>query len=437
MPTEIRLLKVGMTMTEGIIAEWHVADGAEVTKGDPLYTLETEKVAMEVEAPASGTVKHLVAAGTTLDPAAVVGYLYLPGEVIPATLPVPSAPESRVDASPNGAVEIPGIEEAGPSSRDAEERAQTPPDKAAGRPASSDAPPMASPLARRLAEQAGLDLREIRGSGPGGRITKEDVEAAMSATVAPALPQCPPAPGGPAPDGRRIAMNGMRRVIAQRTLESLQASAQLTMNMEVAIDEAARLRDALIEEWAAEGVRPSYTDLVITAVAKALRSHPRMNARLDGDGIVLLDAVDVGMAVAVEDGLLVPIIRGADRMTLKELSVESSRLARRARDGQLGPEEMSGGTFTVTSLGMHAVDSFTPILNAPEVGILGVNRIREGVGWEADRPVRRRTMNLSLTWDHRALDGVPAARFLVAVRDLLEGPHRLLDRRWSRRDAST
>ncbi len=426
MPTEIRLLKVGMTMTEGTLAEWLVADGAEVAQGDPLYTLETEKVAMEVEAPGTGTVRHVVAAGTTLAPAALVGYLYLAGEAIPAAMPVPETPGSLVEPSPHEALVMAGIEGALPASHDGHAPAPVPQLDADADRAGGDAPPPASPLARRLAEQAGLDLRDVRGSGPGGRITKEDVEAAASRLVARPQPSAQPVPGAPPSEGKRIAVQGMRRVIAQRMLESLQTSAQLTMNMEVAIDEAARMRDAFIEEWSPEGIRPSYTDLVIMAAAKALRSHPRMNARMDGDEILLCDAVDVGMAVALEDGLVVPIIRDADRMTLKELAIESSRLARRARDGQLGPDEMSGGTFTVTSLGMHAVDSFTPILNAPQVGILGVNRIREVVGWEADRPVRRRAINLSLTWDHRALDGVPAARFLVAVRDLLQEPHRLL-----------
>ena len=426
MPTEIRLLKVGMTMTEGTIAEWHIADGAAVMKGDPLFTMETEKLAVEVEAPATGTVKRLVAAGTTLEPAAVVGYVYLPGEAIPSTAPGAEATGSPADASPHEATEVAAIGWAPPESPDAKVQASARHPGADPSATSADAPPAASPLARRLAEEAGLDLREVRGTGPGGRITKEDVEAAMP-RAAP-LPQPPSTPISSAPetDGTRIAMHGMRKVIAQRMLESLQSSAQLTMNMEVEIDEAAGLREALIEEWASEGIRPSYTDLVIKAVAMALRSHPRMNARLDADGIVLFDAVDVGMAVALEDGLVVPIIRGADRRTLKELAVESSRLARRARDGQLDADEVSGGGFTVTSLGMHAIDSFTPILNAPQVGILGVNRIHDVVGWEADRPVRRRAMNLSLTWDHRALDGVPAAQFLAAVRDLLQAPHRLV-----------
>jgi len=152
-----------------------------------------------------------------------------------------------------------------------------------------------------------------------------------------------------------------------------------------------------------------------------------MNARVDGDELVLVREVNIGIAVALQEGLVVPVIRAADGMTLKVIAQESSHLVQAARDGTLGPDQMADGSFTVTSLGMFAVDSFTPILNPPQVGILGVNRIRDGVGWEGDRPVRRQVMNLSLTWDHRAVDGAPAAKFLMRVRDLLEAPDSLLN----------
>ena len=173
-------------------------------------------------------------------------------------------------------------------------------------------------------------------------------------------------------------------------------------------------------------MRPTYTDLVVKAAAKALRSHPLMNSTFGETEIALLPEIHVGIAVAIDAGLVVPVIRHADALQVRELAIESARLASLARDGKLGLDDMAGGTFTVSALGMYGVDSFTPILNAPQSGILGVNRIRDDVAWDGDRPVKRKVMRLSLTWDHRVLDGAPAAQFLGAVRDLLEAPYRLL-----------
>ena len=198
------------------------------------------------------------------------------------------------------------------------------------------------------------------------------------------------------------------------------------MDMDVVMDAAVALRTELVEAWQHDGVRPSYTDFVIRAVAKALEQHPRMNATFGDTEITLHGAIHVGLAVALDDGLVVPVIRDANRLPLAALARESARLAGAARDGRLGLDDLQGATFTISPLGMFGVDSFTPILNAPQVGILGVNRIRDDVAWDGDRPQRQQRMMLSLTWDHRALDGAPAARFLAAVRDLLESPLRLL-----------
>jgi pyruvate dehydrogenase E2 component (dihydrolipoamide acetyltransferase) len=208
--------------------------------------------------------------------------------------------------------------------------------------------------------------------------------------------------------------------------DSLQSMAQLTMNMDVVMDDAVRLRTQLLEEWKSEGLRITYTDLVIRAVAKALEKHPLMNSVFGEREITLKGAINVGMAVAVEDGLLVPVVQDANLRSVGNLVAETARLANAARDGQLSVDDLQGGTFTVTALGMFGVDSFTPIINAPQVGILGVNRIRDEVKWDGNTPVKQQRMMLSLTWDHRAIDGAPAAAFLGAVRDLLEAPYRLL-----------
>lgn len=445
MPTEVLLLKAGMTMREGAVAEWHVPDGGEVHTGQPLYRMETEKISIEVEAEASGVVCHAVEAGATVAPGALIAYILADGEPLPPgvrSLPNAAAvPGKGADARPptTGAQEIAAsplarrlakeagvplasIRGTGPGGRIIEDdvRAAT----GAG-PADPWREIAASPLARQLAARAGLDLTSVQGTGPGGRITREDVEAATS--VQP--PQAPPAALAPAANhhpGDRIPLRGMRKVIAERMHASLQDMAQLTMGMTVVMDEAVKLRSQLADEWGPQGIRPSYTDLVIKAVAKALTQYPRLNATVGDDAIELVGKIDLGMAVALVDGLVVPVIRGADRLGLREIARESNRLANAAREGRLGIDEMAGSTFSITALGMNGVDFFTPIVNPPNVAILGVGRIHDGVAWDGDRPLKRQEMTLSLTIDHRAIDGVPGADFLGAVRDLLEAPYRLL-----------
>jgi pyruvate dehydrogenase E2 component (dihydrolipoamide acetyltransferase) len=482
MPTAIYLTKVGMTMSEGVVAQWYVSDGAAVEKGALLYRLETEKVELEVDADASGTVKQLVAENVTLAPGDLIGFIFAPGEAIPADLSVlaesvpgaapalvtasaPARPTAsaapavsaakaargdggRVLSSPAARrlatelrVDFAQLAGSGPGGRIVERdvRAAAQPGGAAGVRAATSAADArdikASPLAKRLAQDLGVNLASVRGTGPGGRIVKEDIEAAAAAKrAAPplrAVPSTPaaaaraPLPAGPQAGGT-VPLRGMRKTIATRMFQSLQSSAQLTMNMDARMDDCVRLREQLIAEWAEEGVKPSYTDLVVRAVAKALTQHPRMNAALGETEIALLRDVHVGIAVALDEGLVVPVIRNTSALSLKEIAQESARLVRAAREGKLSMDDYAGGTFSVSTLGMFGVDSFTPILNPPQSGILGVNRIRDDVGWDGDRPVKRKAMTLSLTWDHRVLDGEPAARFLASVRDLLEAPFRLL-----------
>jgi pyruvate dehydrogenase E2 component (dihydrolipoamide acetyltransferase) len=452
MPTEIYLVKVGMNMTEGVVEEWYVADGGTVEKGELLYRLETEKVNLDVDAELSGTVKHVVAEGVAMKPGDVIGYLYEPGEVIanaaPGTSPAPAPGSDRPAAAPAAAarttaapaagtgerllaspaarrlareldVDIATLSGSGPGGRIVEADVQA---AAAAEPARV-AP--SSPMARRLARELAVDITQIQGTGPGGRITQEDVVAA-SREPAPAGRNAAPAAAAGTPANRSIPVKGMRKTIAARMHESLRTMAQLTMDMDVVMDAAVRLRNELVTAWQEEAVRPSYTDLVIKAVGKALAQHPLMNATFGDTEITLLGEINVGVAVALDDGLIVPVVRGADELGLAALSRESARLAAAARDGKLTPDDLQGGTFTVSPLGMFGVDAFTPIINAPQVGILGVNRIRDDVAWDGDRPFRQQRMRLSLTWDHRALDGAPAARFLATVRDLLESPYRLL-----------
>ena len=450
MPKQIYLVKVGMNMTEGIVEEWCVADGERVEKGELVYRLETEKVNLDVDAEASGVVKHIVPEGVPMKPGDVVGYIYearesvpdiLPrapgsaaaglaaGPGAPAGVPAPAAPapsgsaggDGRLRSSPAARrlsrelnVEIAAVNGTGPGGRIVEADVQA---AAAAAPPPAKAP-ASSPMARKLARELGVDLGRVTGTGPGGRITREDVEQAASHPAA--APEFAPA------GDRTIPVRAMRRTIAKRMYESLQTSAQLTMDMDVTMDDAVKLRTQLIDEWEDEGLRPTYTDLVIRASAKALEKHPAMNSVFGETEITLLGDIHVGMAVALEEGLIVPVVRHANQLTMKQLAKESSRLAAAARGGTLTPDDLHGGTFTVSALGMFGVDSFTPIINAPQSGILGVNRIREGVSWEGATPRKTQEMRLSLTWDHRVLDGAPAAQFLGAVRDLLEAPYRLL-----------
>ena len=452
MPAEIYIVKVGMTMTEGAVEEWYVDDGATVAVGDMLYRLETEKVNMDVDAETNGTVKHLVEAGTTLEPGDVIGYIYAPDETIPATLPVPGkkaeapvvdanvekpdtprsastpAPASgdRIASTPSArrlagelGVDLTSVTGTGPRGRITEADV-TSAHAAAPAEDGGTQPGKSSPLARRVARELEVDIDTVDGTGPGGRITREDVEAAAAAAAA--------SPSQQAADGAAVTVpvRGIRKVVATRMLESLHESAQLTMDMDVDMDNAVRLREQLISEWSDEGIRISYTDLVICAVSKALRQHPRMNSSFGPEVISVLDDIHVGMAVALEEGLVVPVIRNADQLSLKAISVEANRLADLARSSKLGLDDMSGGTFTVSALGMFGVDSFTPILNSPEAGILGVNRLRDEVRWNGEVPVKQRAMRLSLTWDHRVVDGAPAAQFLVTIKERLEQPYRLL-----------
>ena len=455
MPREVYLVKVGMTMTEGMVSEWFIADGAEVKKGEMLYSLETEKVNLDVDAEADGTVKHLVEAGVTLAPGDVVGYIFEPGEIIPDVLPgatsqpeidAPAEPAATEGPAPATAQEVAtdgnvkaspaarrlarelnvnyqSLQGTGPGGRIVEadvQSAATNPAIAqqptiAATPLQSNADVKASPLAKRIAEQRSIDLSRVQGSGPGGRIVQADVEnlGASTAQVS-----------GPAA-GEVVPVKGMRKTIAQRMHQSLQESAQLTMDMAAVMEDAVKLREQLIREWDG-AARPTFTDLVIKAAAKALQKHPLMNSQFSDAGIQLLNEIHVGIAVALPEGLVVPVVRNADQLSLKEIAVESARLATSAREGTLGLDDYAGGTFTISALGMFGVDSFTPIINQPQSGILGVNRILDGIAWEGETPVRQKQMNLSLTWDHRVLDGAPAAEFLQTVVEYLSEPYRLL-----------
>jgi len=463
MPKEIYLVKVGMSMTEGMVSEWFIPDGGQVKKGDLVYALETEKVNLDVDAEYDGTVKHLVEPGVTLEPGDVVGYIFEGGEDIPDTLtgaasaaiaepvskPESAAPEPAVASAPVASmdghiksspaarrlarelgVDYTRVAGSGPGGRIVEADVQAASQSGAAVSAApariaTGAEPKASPLAKRLASERSIDLRSVQGTGPGGRIVQSDIENASATGVGSGATAARASASGPSA-GERVPVKGMRKTIASRMYHSLQESAQLTMDMEVNMEDAVKMRTSLVDEWANEGVKPTYTDIVVKAVAKALQAHPMMNSQFLGAEIELMAVINVGMAVALPEGLVVPVVRNVNQLSIKELARETSRLALAAREGALGLDDYAGGTFTVTALGMYGVDSFTPIINEPQSGIMGVNRIFDGVEWDGEKPVKTKKMNLSLTWDHRAIDGAPAAEYLVEVRNLLQSPYRLL-----------
>ncbi len=448
-------------MTEGMVSEWFIADGAKVKKGEMLYSLETEKVNLDVDAEMDGYVKHTAEAGVMLAPGDVVGYIFADDEPIPADFagvassaaapvveaPKAAAPAAAVSATPEPVavvsgdgrlksspaarrlaseigIAIAGLTGSGPGGRivEADVRQaslQSGASTGSERQENVETKVNASPLARRLAAERGIDLSQIKGSGPQGRIVQGDLDQAPLTSGRAAPVQMGPTAGSTVP------VRGMRKTIAQRMHQSLQTSAQLSMDMTAQMDDAVRLRGQLIKEWDGEA-RPTYTDLVIKAVAKALGQHPMMNSRFDDTEITLLREIHMGLAVSVPEGLLVPVIRNVHELNLKQIAQESARLAAAARAGTLGLDDYAGGTFTISALGMFGVNSFTPIINQPQTGILGVNQLFDGLTWDEDKPIKTKQMNLSLTWDHRAVDGAPAAEFLASVVEFLSEPYRLL-----------
>ncbi|MDX3635078.1 2-oxo acid dehydrogenase subunit E2 [Streptomyces europaeiscabiei] len=463
---EVLLPKIGLTMQEGTIDEWLVPAGGAVAEGDALLRLATDKVDVDVEAEAGGRLHPVVPAGTTLPAGALIGWLLAEGEQPPdpagtampagsgSATTAPAAPDAaptaaaapslggvaslapgcRLLASPNArrvasmaGVDLTDVRGTGPGGRivseDVEEfLAEAATGVTPAVPASASVLSV-SPLVRRLAKERGIDLAEVNGTGPGGRIRRSDLDPVTPAPVPPPVrgKTAPPRPGDVLP------LTGMRGTIARRMHASLQEMAQLTHGYEVRMDAVVSLRDRLKEEWADTDLPvPSLNDFLLKAAALALGEHPLLNATVREDGVHLLDGIHLGFAVAVPGGLLVPVIEDAAVLPLPEIARRSKELARAARDGRVSPAQLEGGTFTVTSLGGYGVDFFTPVINPGQVAILGVGALREGVEWRDDRPLRTRVLTLSLTFDHRAVDGAPAAEYLRTVGELLRKPLRLL-----------
>ena len=448
MATRLAMPKLGMIMTQGTLTKWLKTEGEPVEKGEAVFRLMTDKINYEVEAPDSGRLHQVVAERQTVPVGATVGYLLLPEEAVPpgegpvpqltvapapavtsatsVTVPkVPTAEPGFVRASPAARrlaqehnIDLSTVKGTGPEGRITEADVRLRVEQEAQK---RKVP--ISPLARSLAGELRIDVTAIEGTGPGGHIMVEDVRKAVEgeAAVSPAI-----APGVRLQAGQVLPFDGVRRVIADRMAGSLQSMAQLTITAEADVTDLVKLRTQLVEEWGPEGIRVGYTDLVIKAVAKALKEHPRLNSTLVGEQIHLLTQVNVGMAIALEDGLIVPVVLNADQRNVKDIAHLTKELTEKARSANLTPDEITGGTFTITTLGMFDVQMFTPIVNPPEVAILGVGAITERPAVFEGNIVKRSLMYLSLSFDHRIVDGAQAAEFLRRVKYYLERPYLLL-----------
>ena len=407
--------KLGLTMEDAIVVEWGFADGAQVHRGDTVVTIETDKITFDIEAEHDGYLQRVAPVGAKLLVGDLAGYLH------------PMADAALAAGQRSAAPAFPGAP------------AATAPIPAAAHPANLGAAKdasgrrlMASPVARQLASARDLDLATVTGSGPGGVILKRDVEAAPPRTAPPAQASIAAtatattiiAPG----TLTRRPMTAMRKAIAQRMMQSLASKAQMTGFGHVDMAEATRLRETLVDAADTLGVRITYTDLVLKAAATVLAAMPEMNAWIEGDDIVSWNAVNIGLAVSVNGGLIVPVIRHVDQLSLVELSHARLALIDKARSGKLTRADVDGGTFTLSNFGSYGGDFETPILNAPQSALLGIGQIRDEAVVRDKQIVIRPMMSISLTFDHCLIDGAMAGEFRSRLKALLEQPALLLAR---------
>jgi len=427
MAVPVIMPKLEMAQETATVVEWLKREGERVEKGEPLLVVETDKVTVEIECPASG-----ILAGIRVEPQQVVpvteviAYILQPGEELPQEREAPAPP--LVEAPPTPTIS-------------------------------------ATPVAQRLAAAHGIDLTTVVGTGPGGQITKADVEAVLNLTPLPGakgvrgeVVRATPAarriarergvdlsavkgsgPRGriqaadvlafaPAPAAEVIPLRGMRRTIAERMTASYQTTPHITLTMRVDMSAFEEVRERLNAKAEADGQpRVSVTALLVKAVAWALKQHPWLNSTLRDEEIHLLPDINIGVAVALEEGLIVPVVHQADRKSVAEIAAEMNDLVTRAREGQLTPADVAGGTFTVSNLGPFGVEQFTAIINPPQAAILAVGATRlEAIVSEEGQVVVRPVMRMTLSADHRIVDGAVAARFLADLREALEAPALLL-----------
>jgi pyruvate dehydrogenase E2 component (dihydrolipoamide acetyltransferase) len=466
MPFEVVLPRLGWNMETGRLGEWLKRDGDRVEAGEIIFTVEGDKATQEVEALDSGILRippDSPPPGKEVPVGTLLGYLLAPGENIETGLPAEQAPklEAGIVEQPAASNQPPatsfqqpassnqlpaisprarrvagelgvdwtGLTGSGRTGRIVERDVR---EAAAAAPAAPPAAERISPLARRLAAELGVDVDVLAARMPGRRIERADIEAEAERlkveglgvpAIEPSAPLLLRTPV-PAPTGASVPITTVRRTIADRMAASAHTVAPVTLTTEADATELVRLRKQL-KDGGSQPV-PSYNDLLAALVARALLEHPMVNARFEGDSIIQAATANIGVAVDTDRGLLVPVLRDVQMKPLRQVARESAELIDKARTGRISPDDLHGGTFTITNLGMYEIDAFTPIINLPECAILGVGRIvpkQVVVDAEAERVAIRHMMFLSLTFDHRLVDGAPAARFLQRVKQYVEIPY--------------
>ena len=421
MATKVHMEALSPTMEEGRLVKWTKHEGDAVKSGDTLAEVETDKAVMELVARADGQLlKVLTPEGTTVPVGNIVAWIGKPGE--------------KVDGA--------GSQTAGAGSQESGAGAPKPAPAAAPARAPGPAPTTptpvpvtaqadatrvkASPLARRIAKDAGVDLKLVQGSGPGGRVIKRDVEAgatqARAATPTP-VSRLPAPSGAPYED---VQLTQIRKTIAKRLAASIGPIPHFFLTTEIDMERAAEAREALNKQLGEAGGKISFNDIIIKAVALALVQHRACNAWFQEDHIRYWNEVHIGMAVAIEEGLITPVIRNAELKSLRQIGVEARELAGRARNRRLKPEEYTGSTFSISNLGMFDIDQFTAVINPPEAGIIAVGSITPKAVPDGDRIVSRRRMRLTMSCDHRVIDGATGAAYLKTLKQMLENPLAML-----------
>ena len=406
MAFEIKMPQLGLTMEEGTVAQWLKQEGDTVAKGDVLLEITTDKLTSEIESEADGVLLKIVAKeGEDVPVKGLLGYIGEPGEQVgqaaapapaevPAAAPAP-APAAKADGS---RIRI-------------------------------------SPLARKTAAKLGVDYQNLTGSGPSGRIVQKDILAAAEAAKQQPAPVAEAPAAAPAPaaksgelelmDGDEVVkLAGMRKVVAERMAKSAREIPTVTQNVKIDVTKLVAFRKQINET---SGQKFSMNDFILKAVANALRANPHILVSIDGNQIIKRAHVNLGMAVALDDGLIVPVIRDADKLSLSQISATAKDLAVRARENKLAMDEYKGSTFTISNLGMFGVETFDPIINQPDAGILGVCAVQDELDMDDEGKIfKKQVMRISFTFDHRLIDGAVAAKFELAIKELLEDPMRIL-----------
>ena len=414
MAFEIKMPQLGLTMEEGTVAQWLKQEGDTVAKGDVLLEITTDKLTSEIESEADGVLLKIVAKeGEDVPVKALLGYIGEAGETVGD-----AAPAAAPAAAASAPAEVPA---AAP--------APAPAAKADG------SRIRISPLARKTAAKLGVDYQNLTGSGPSGRIVQKDILAAAEAAKQQPAPVAEAPAAAPAPaaksgelelmDGDEVVkLAGMRKVVAERMAKSAREIPTVTQNVKIDVTKLVAFRKQINET---SGQKFSMNDFILKAVANALRANPHILVSIDGNQIIKRAHVNLGMAVALDDGLIVPVIRDADKLSLSQISATAKDLAVRARENKLAMDEYKGSTFTISNLGMFGVETFDPIINQPDAGILGVCAVQDELDMDDEGKIfKKQVMRISFTFDHRLIDGAVAAKFELAIKELLEDPMRIL-----------